>query len=213
MMQGHGRPGAGRAGGTDAARAAIGLLSKIAPEKAKALGKLRKTNPEAFRAAVGDLTKKVTDDYVPKALEYLKHFEPEKARRLHGLKGTRPDLVRGQVMQTVGKLAQFEKLRRDDPEHAELLMRRAQLTRKAGEIAKGHRAAGLEEKAEIKEHLGDVLNELFDTRTELMEREFRHLTERVDKLEDSIRSRQEQKGNLVTERLSQLTGKGQTYAW
>ena len=188
-------------------------MSKIAPEKAKELAELRTTNPEAFRAAVGDLTKKVTDDYVPKALEYLKRFEPEKAKRMHALKNTRPDLVRGQVMQTVGKVAQFEKLRQDDPEQAELLMRRAQLAREAGEIAKGHRAAGPEEKAQTRERLGDVLSRLFDTRTELMEREFHHLRERVDKLEDSIRSRQEQKGNLVDERLSQLTGEGEAYAW
>jgi len=199
--------------GAEGIRQTIGLLRQLHPEEARELARLRQADPEQFRAKVGELTRKLTDEYVPKAVEYLKHFEPEKAKRLEELKRKHPEAARAKLLETVGKVVQFEQLRKHDPEQAELLLRQVQLNRETAEIANGYHQAGPDEKAEVKEHLTDVLNELFDVKTELLEHEAGRLRDRIAQLEESIATRRERKADLVQERLSHLTGTAEAYAW
>ena len=96
-----------------------------------------------------------------------------------------------------------------DRAHAE----EAQLARVTGDLVRQLAKAEGDKKEDIKSKLTTTLNKQFDLRQKRHESEIAALEAQVNKLKDLVRKRQENRNEIITQRLSQLVRESQGLGW
>lgn len=166
----------------------------------------QRRNPANIEKTVEQMEKQV--------LAFLQKHHPESVEELNALKSRSPRLYSRRLAKLDKELTQLEQIKAKDPEHYENLVKEKVLGFKSAGLARAYRQSRDEsEKAAIKNDLAKLLDELFDYRQENRAREIAILEERVHKLKELQKARQDNKGEIVTKRLDQLLGNSEDLQW
>ena len=123
--------------------------------------------------------------------------------------GRDDDRRRGGFGTSPGRPDQFRVWGQRNPEMLELVKRDRELERTTREMsARLHHVspANVEDAERIKDKMMELVHEHFDVRQDRRELELNHLRERLEQLEESIERRNEARDEIISRRISELTG-------
>lgn len=137
------------------------------------------------------------------ALEILRERGPQMFERLQRLERERPGEFDRVLRQRLPAMLDWMREREEDPAAFELRTRTMELERKAAEAARRAKDSGGAD-SEAAGQLRGYLNELFDVRVQMGERELQRLSDRIEKIRQDITSREGERGPMIERRLLQM---------
>ncbi len=150
-------------------------------------------------------------------LRYLEENRPEVFEKLTRLKERSPEEYQRGLRRFGGRIRGkrfLEDLKREDPERYEKVARIKALERESRQLAGKYREINdPEEKETIKADLKDLLSKLFDLRQEEREVEMKRLERKLERLQEDIVRRRENKELIVNRRLKEMTGEADYLRW
>ncbi len=151
---------------------------------------------------------------IEKVMKWLKENEPETLEKLEGLRKREPGAYYHFLHEVFMKMEQLEDLKKRDPEGYKRMVDIRKLDRKIWELVEKYKhTEGKEACDKIKAELKETLSKLFDLKQAQHKAEIAELEKEVSKLKEIYKHHQENKSEILEERLKELTGKKRSFDW
>ncbi len=155
-------------------------------------------------------TPELTAEQIEERLEILREVYPELAQRMEKLREENTERVSRALMEEAFWLGRFVEMKRTDQEMYELMVENMRLERTTRDLSRDYRRAleaGRKAQADkIRQELAARLQEHFDVRQRMRERELHAIEQRLAQMRQSLEERRNSRDQLIQQRLDQLTG-------
>lgn len=154
----------------------------------------------------------MSDEDVSSALEVVNELYPDLSERMLALQKEDPEKLRSTLEKRFPRVRFMVMLKGKDPEMYGLRVADIQLNREIDRLEQRLKQARDEDdrKAykDFRKELEDVLAKHFDVRQDIRQREVAYLKDRVEKLEEELDQRDDDRKDLIEQRLKELAGEG-----
>ena len=148
------------------------------------------------------------------ALNFINQTDSKRAEELMVLKERSPENYRIQLSLAFREMRELQRLKEDDPERYERVVKEKELNRKSYELVELYRkTTSEEEKKSIRTQLENLLDTLFDYRQMNREEEIERLEKQVAELKEINNKRIASKKEIVLNRLAEMLGEKSGLEW
>ena len=156
----------------------------------------------------------VTQEEEDEALRYMEKNRPEEFERLTRLKKRNPLMYQGILGRIIRGIHFLEDLKKEDPERYKRVVHIKELEQESRRLAEKYEEIDdPEEKETIKTDLKNLLSDIFDLRQKEREVEIERLRKELERLQEKIIRRRENKETIVNRRLKEMTGEADYLQW
>jgi len=156
----------------------------------------------------------VTREQVEKFEKWIKTNDPDKYQEIQDLKSGRPEIYLRVVSEGIRHMNFLEMMKMKDPKTYQRLMKEMKLDSGMRKLAKEYRESEDEKrKKEIKSQLTQLLNQIFDIRSENRAHEVDRMAKKVEELKQMLKKRKENKNLIVERKLKEITGQMEGLEW
>lgn len=157
------------------------------------------------------------EDQTEEALEVLAAFNPEAAKQLEEMVKEDPDKARNLIVKRVPFIARLLQMKKDDPEGFELRAGDYRLDQQARELANKYRELEAADKdldaRDVKRELEKVVEAHFDVRQKMREHILKKMEERLDVMRADLEKRDDDRKDLIEQRVGELVTEGAGKRW
>ena len=143
-------------------------------------------------------------------IEIIRMIHQEKAEQLEKFAADHGDRVNAILRRFWHPLRPLLELKKHDQEMFELKVNDMRLNREAGELAhqfrQAHQRGDEQESQDLRDQVTDRLDEQFEVRQKIRERELDQLEKRLDGMRTLVEQRQSSRQELIDEQFARLTG-------
>lgn len=152
----------------------------------------------------------MSDEDVSSALEVVHELYPDLSERMLALQQEDPEKLRSTLEKRFPRVRFMVMLKNKDPEMYELRVSDIQLSRATDRLKERIKLAREEDDRkgykDFRKELEEVLTQHFDVRQSIRQREVAYLKERVEKLEEDLDQRDDDRKDLIEKQLNELAG-------
>jgi hypothetical protein len=152
-----------------------------------------------------------------KLIAVVRDIDPALADQLEALNSTRPRAIFSVLRRQFPTVMRLALLKDEDPQLYQLRVRDLQLTRHSDELAEQYREAKRRDDKQAADDIADqlepIVEEHFDVRQQARQREVQKLEERLEQLKDALDERDDNKRDLIKQRLAELLDNRSGRGW
>ena len=156
----------------------------------------------------------VSEEQVKQFEEWLKTEDPDRYKEIQEIRNINPQVYKRIVFEGVHHWRHVMMLKSKDPEAYALIKKEMDYNKKLHSLMKQYKEAQDEnKKKQLKSQISEVLNQLFDVRTQNRSKEISHLEEQVNQLKKMMEKRKANKKLIVERKIQEITGEMDGLQW
>lgn len=164
---------------------------------------------DSDRAGRHEPRQPLTDEQVEELFDILKQVHPELAAQMEKVRRIRPERFREGLQRMAPRLQHLLSEKKEDPELFKLKIRDRRLVFKSYQLSQQIRRAreGDADPAKaqaLQNQLHELLNEHFEVRQQILEREVRKMAQRIEKIKQELQEREKNREKLIREHAQKM---------
>lgn len=156
----------------------------------------------------------VSEEQIKQFEAWLKTEDPDRYKEIQEIKGINPQVYKRIVFEGVNHWRHLMMIKSRDPEAYALMKKEMDYNKKLHSLMKQYKESKDEnQKKQLKSQISEVVNQLFDVRTQNRSKEISHLEEQVNQLKKMMEKRKANKKLIVERKIQELTGEMDGLQW
>ncbi len=156
----------------------------------------------------------LSEDEQQQVRAWLKEFEPDRLAKLDHVQRENPEMFMMLLTDTFFEMKKIQEMKERDPDSYERITKERKLDVQCRQLAEKYRKLEEEtQKAQVRNELQVLLNQLFDLRESMRGQEVKDLENRLNELRQTLEKRRSNKVLIVENRLKQMLGEKEHMDW